>query len=349
MVDALDHQDIEALRSQISDLTAKLERLKNNENFQTLYAEQHASDFSQLPNDAIDEAPGSREEKSTFEGAHLLPDPAATRHKDVTSIERERSDTPHKKQELGFSAALGSQWLPNSREPTEHKLFDSDLEELISTNILNSPTKRTDEAQSLQKHQLGMDGLYRAFGISVFPVVDPSDLDRQEDGTVSIRRQMLGLRLEIYNELNAEFEPPYYVLFKQDSSASRWKLFKHTVPSYVGLEDLFERTGRCNPLSSLSEISTFGKKVYMALLYVSIKLQTLSRLEQEAKISNLQTDPACAMPSFQIPGVPTRFKLEIDSHDVVAYSCTPLVKQNWASILLGPLSALSERLNALVE
>lgn len=246
-----------------------------------------------------------------------------------------------------------SEWVLKTQVPVEHKFFDSAVADLIETDILTSPSKRKRAAQSRAHEELvqkvQIENIYRMLGISTFPVVDPSDLEGTEEDEINIKRKMLGLRLELFNELERSFEPPYYILFKQNPKNSYWNIFRHTVPSYVGVEQMFQQVRSNGLLANQSEIYTFAKKVYKSLLSISVKTQIFRRTEKKEAISQLEIDPSCTSVSFHIEKLGCFVKLKLDATDVIACSCIPHENVSWNAQMLGPVVSLPDRIESLVK
>ena len=261
------------------------------------------------------------------------------------------SNTPGKPLDFQIDIS-GSEWAAQNQPPAEHKMFDSTVADLFNTDILTSPSKRKKVVNS-RKHQelikkLDIENLYRTIGLSTFPVVDPSDVEQDEDGETIFRRSMIGLRLEIFNELDKTFEPPHYVLFKQNLKTGHWNIFRHTIPSYVGVERLFEQTKTINPLADIGKIYTFGKKVYTSLLSISTKQQTFKSLAESGIVSQLVIDPSCTSASFQMMQGSVSVKLKLSETDITACSSIPRSSQKWTATILGPVQSLPRRLQTLV-
>ncbi|SCU79664.1 LADA_0B02344g1_1 [Lachancea dasiensis] len=342
-------QEIESLKAEIAELRTRHEDLET-ELFASNGGKNNNSNLPLRFDDLLDEFPIIKKRLDrNLTGGHMdsIPKtPTGSPAKIDRRLESQRLENLP-------SDISEPEWVLRTQPSVEHKMFDDSLADLLDMDILKSPSKRKKVTESRKELELlnrsRIENFYRGFGKSIFPVVDPSDLDRQQDGHASVKRQMLGLRLEIFNELTSKFDPPFYILFKRDLNDTCWELFKHTLPSYVGLEDLLESTRAHRLLTDISQIYTFANKAYMALLNVSIKLQVLQGLEYSGKISELEMDPACTLPSFTMPGVTTRFKLQVVDQDVTAYSCIPDTHKDWATTLLGPLGQLEARIDKLIK
>ncbi|CUS20931.1 LAQU0S02e01640g1_1 [Lachancea quebecensis] len=281
--------------------------------------------------------------------------------KETHSLPRTPHSSPTKRQPMSLAAQPSnlspdipeSEWVLKTQRTVEHKFFDSAIADLIETDILTSPSKRKQAAQFRAHeelvHKVQIENIYRMLGISAFPVVDPSDLEGTEDDGINIKRKMLGLRLEVFSELDCSFESPYYILFKQNPKNGYWSIFRHTVPSYVGLEQMFEQMKSNGLLANQSEIYTFAKKVYKSLLKISVKTQTFRSMEKKETISHLEIDPSCTSVSFRTERLRCLVKLKLDATDVIACSCTPHVNINWNARLLGPVLSLPDRMESLVK
>lgn len=110
----------------------------------------------------------------------------------------------------------------------QHQMFDPGVADLLDTDILTSPSKRKrklkiDDISTSDRSELEdyivLENVYRMFGITFFPLVDPIDLKiKDASGEIFVDREMLGIRLEVFSERTSQFEKPHYVLLKRGSN-----------------------------------------------------------------------------------------------------------------------------------
>lgn len=238
----------------------------------------------------------------------------------------------------------------------QHQMFDESIAQFIDTGILTSPSKtrrrlkpKLGDDDSIQ-NQVLLENAYRMFGITYFPVVDPTDLKvNNETKETEISREMLGIRLEVFNESNAKFEKPYYILLKKKTKSDSWLLFKHTVPIFIDVQGLFDRTNN-GMISTHEEIYLFAKMVYKQLIEMTTRMQNLEELMSAGVIENLDLDLEAAAVSFVKNGV--QFKLLLQKDQVVACSLVgdavdSSVRPQIETIFLGPLHELHIKLKHL--
>lgn len=252
------------------------------------------------------------------------------------------------------------EWVLRMQPAVEHKMFDSDIADLIDTEILTSPSKRKEKLSKVHNNKqnlidyVRLENVYRMTGITVFPVVDPSDLKvNKETKEYEILREMMGIRLEVFNEVLSTFEKPYYVLLKKSSKRDSWDIFKHTVPNYIDIQLLFEKTNG-GIIADYSSTYLFAKKVYQLLLQTSLKAQVFEVLAREdSRISQIENDLAVNVVSFKVSFKDLSFKtiLQMNWNNVQGAS----IKLNsehvrrWENYLLGPVDEFPRKLAQVIS
>lgn len=238
----------------------------------------------------------------------------------------------------------------------QHQMFDESIAQFIDTNILTSPSKArrrmkdTKYDEDAPRNQVLLENVYRMFGITYFPVVDPTDLKvNKETNKTEINREMIGIRLEVFNESIARFEKPYYILLKKKIKSDSWLLFKHTVPIFIDVHALFNKTNG-GAIISHENIYLFAKTVYRQLIELTARMQNLEDLMSSGVIDNLDLDLEAAAVSFSKNEVQFRLMLHKDqivSCSLVGEALDGNVKPQLETIFLGPLHELEIKLKHL--
>ncbi|QLQ80937.1 hypothetical protein HG537_0E02920 [Torulaspora globosa] len=241
----------------------------------------------------------------------------------------------------------------NGNSPViQHQLLDPTIAKFINTENLISPSKRSRNVRQKDGNDSIYDSVllengYRMFGISTFPVVDPSDLKlNEETNKTQITREMIGIRLEVFNETLSKYEKPYYVLLKKNMKSDSWTLFKHTVPQYIDVKALFNNTNG-GIITSHNSIYLFAKELYKQLVALSTRVQYLEELVNSKLVADLDIDLEAAAVAFARNGA--QFKLLLQGDEIV--SCTirsdimeASLKPRHETLFLGPIDELALKL-----
>lgn len=234
----------------------------------------------------------------------------------------------------------------------EHKVFDDSISNLLGKNIMSSVPKHkswpTNPINSGLIEKIRLENAYRLFGITYFPVVDPSDLRKNEaTNEMIVTRDMLGIRLEIFNERDSKFEKPYYILLKKNSKTLAWELFKHTIPVYIDVQNSFQNSTTV-PITTYEDVYLFAKEVYINLAKGSERRQQLIELEQEGLVTDLQVDLESAQVSFVLNGLQIQLLLN-DQHVVSCFAKDHGDSElgNIEQLFLGPLRELKHTIRHL--
>lgn len=256
----------------------------------------------------------------------------------------------------------------STRTPTEHdarlrnqsdaghRMFDPALAPFLDTELLRSPSKRgkilsTRPEQSKQRELrnfIEVENCYRMCGITFFPLVDPGRLGGQDKDNEGIVNEMLGIRLEVFNENTRRFDYPYYVLLRRDAKvATRWQLFKHTLPKMLDAERIWSTTLN-GAICSDSDVYLFAKKCYARLIDMHFRLQFIARLDPDL-FENIRTDSYAAMLSFLISGgaQPLAVTVLLEGREVRSCQLDQQQHDEWAHVLVGALADLPNKVRVL--
>lgn len=234
----------------------------------------------------------------------------------------------------------------------QHQVLDPSVAKLVNTDVLISPSKRArslrqkDGGQSIQDSVM-IENAYRMFGISTFPVVDPSDLElNEETKETHVTREMLGIRLEVFNDRQSKYEKPFYVLLKKKVKSDSWSLFKHTIPQFLDVQASFDNTNG-GLVTSNSTIYLFAKDLYKQLVKLSSRVQLLEEMADRRAFEDLDVDLEAAAVSFK-KGT-TQFKLLLQRDEVASCSIRSdfmdaSVRSQHEVFFLGPIDELESKL-----
>lgn len=227
-------------------------------------------------------------------------------------------------------------------EPIRHEFFDESVSKYFQIPPRSKPSS-ADEVQSMTQNVL-LENVYRMFGITAFPVKDPS---RPNSG------ELLGVRIEIFNERGLKFDTPHYIILEQDVKTTKWRILNHTIPAFVQLRSLAKSY---DDLTN-SELLKFIRRVRFILDLTSQKLQVMELVRQKFKrnISQLQTDVAVTHVKFHLSIDDTEADIsmrcglkEVDSiHVENGFSETE--KQRIVGVLKGDVKEFADRLGDMIE
>lgn len=346
-------QDIEALNAEVKKLQEKLgqlhDQLRHPERLAKLDSNDPTlSDFNDLFN-------GNPELRELLLGYEI------EKHIEVHEDNSE-PQTPRKKAKLSPSKNLKDmpehEWVLNTQPLVQHKLFNEGLSDLIDTEILISPSKRRQKINSDTSHleankdvdSILRENLFRMFGISFFPVVDPNDLEYNDDRKlIEVKRDMLGIRFDVFNQSVSRYEKPHYILLKKDTKSDKWGVFKYTIPNYIDVHGIFNDTNG-GILKSYDEVYLFAKQINILLIQKSIRIQILLDLEAKSVIEKLDMDLQATIASFSR----SNFKFEIIIKENSITSCSlksshipEELKTSIEFIIEGPLDELGSKLKSI--
>lgn len=221
------------------------------------------------------------------------------------------------------------EWVLKNQPIIEHKMFDTSVGDLLDTTILSSPSKRKNRPQmgidseqntksNHLKDQILLENMFRLFGVTFFPVIDPTDLQLNvETQELDITREMLGIRFDIFNQMDKQFETPFYILLKRKLKSQSWSIFKHTIPNYIDIELLFVNiTINGTSKNGFEDIYIFAKEIYLKLWKNSIRSQIFNDLLQEGIISIIYNDMRSTKVQFEISNTPIKLELQIKEDQI---------------------------------
>ncbi|CAG60040.1 uncharacterized protein GVI51_H07051 [Nakaseomyces glabratus] len=346
-------QDVEALTSEINGLQEKSkklrEQLKHPEQF--IKFDKAFGDF----NDIFEKNPGLRDLLLGYEIDKSATDVDDTNIIPVTPQKKSRSSVVNEK----LHSLPEHEWVLKTQPLVEHRLFDESVRDVIDTDILISPSKRKQKIQQLNPNSTGKvskepiqyENIYRLFGISYFPLVDPSDLifDSKTEKMI-VTRDMLGIRFDIFNESSKSFEKPHYILLKKSAKSDDWKLFKYTVPNYIDVEGIFaEVTGGL--IRTYDDVYLFAKCIYLLLVEIVIRSELFLQLEKDGIIDDLDMDLQSLVIKCTLQGT-TKIEFHIHQYSIIACTIKSKImsddeKERLAMMLQGSLHDLKYKLISL--
>lgn len=265
---------------------------------------------------------------------------ALARENRIMEPEENEQDVSHEESSMIDSNIMKKRKLESSDGTVQHKMFDQSIADLINTRNI-TPGKRRGKLQNSKnlESQVSIENSYRLFGITFFPLVDPSDINLQRN---DVNRKMLGIRLEVFDERLGQFEKPHYILLKQVVKSESWSLFKHTIPVFIDLETIFRRIDN-GIITTYDQVYLFAKQVYIQLLRISQRIQLLEELQDLRLVSNLDIDLQIAAVGFNIQGI-KKVQLFLENDQVI--SCN-VDDNNLKAFLLGPIRELKLKLRQL--
>lgn len=307
-------QDVAALEMEITDLETTRDRLKK--------------DIDKEHHENLEDNPIVRNFKDLFSDYPQLKDVLL---RDTYPVERKVSSetntdadgatefTPRKKMKLNEN-------MHDSESQTHaimrHQMFDSEVSDVLDSTMNISPSKVRESLQLEPDGNKELDELmskiiientFRLFGISFFPVVDPMDLKLSEETrSTEIVREMLGIRLEVYDVRNAEFRDPHYVLLKRNLKNKAWAIYRHTIPNYIDVYGIFDDLNE-QLIVTYEDVYVFAKALYSELLILFEKCQIFESLERNKVISNLDIDMKSTIITFKLEFYTVRLYLKDDN------------------------------------
>lgn len=344
-------QDIEALNAEVKKLQEKSKelrtQLKHPEKFVKIdNSDSRLGEFNELFNGN----PELRDLLLGYEAEKLI------------EIDEDKSTalhTPRKKVKLSPSKNLKDmpehEWVLNTQPLVQHKLFDEGVSDLIDTEILISPSKRKQKLQSAPSKRKELDpiiheNIFRMYGVSFFPVVDPNDLEyNKERKIIEVKRDMLGIRFDVFNQFKSRYEKPHYVLLKKDTKSEKWGLFKFTIPNYIDVNGIFNDTNG-GLIKSYDEVYLFAKQINVHLIQMSLRTQILLDLEAKSIIDKLDMDLQATLASFSRNNI--KFEIILQESSIISCSLKNKsfpneLKTSIELILKGPLDELGSKLEGI--
>ncbi|SCU84831.1 LAMI_0C09054g1_1 [Lachancea mirantina] len=231
-----------------------------------------------------------------------------------------------------------------TQKAVELRMFDDEIADIMSTDILRSPSKRLHLLNKTSKSKLSgnvaSENVLRMFGISAFPLVDPSDLIDNET-PVKAAENVIGLRLEVFNERQRVFEKPHYIILRRNPKNQAWSIFKHTVPVFINIHGMFTKMGNGGPITEQEDIYIFTRDVYTSLTETCRRRCLLEDLVEASVISSLTMDAACTIVTFSIA---CGLHLKLQLRNLEVYACSLNGTRQQESLITGPLAELRHKL-----
>lgn len=206
----------------------------------------------------------------------------------------------------------------------------------VVSEILNrkqpKPSQKALVSRRLRRQQrlnhLALENVYRLNGITSFPI-------KQQN------TEYLGVRFDLYSPVRRDFEAPHYIILSRDEKAQTYYIFKHTVPIYLGIEELEKQYLNRNMLR-------FVKTVHQRLSLTLKKKQVFVKLAANgARIidANLSYNRVV----LEMRGV--RMQLVMDYWKVLVVNVLNRVEEDQKVLLevglVGQVGDLESRLEAL--
>lgn len=237
-----------------------------------------------------------------------------------------------------------------------HQMFDSSIasyfDTLRSTRNCNKVIQQSADEQSNQeiKRMVELENCYRMSGITFFPLVAPASLRLHKNSVDSqvLVNEMLGIRIEVFEETKLRYAPPYYILLKKHlKSGDRWILFKHTMPKIVNANHLWSTTYQ-GIITTDKQIYIFAKRCYLELVHIHYRTQYISTLDNEL-FTDIALDQNAIYLSFKVVGTNEIIPITLQMHKTSIIHCTVHSQkyEKWSNILLGNLQDLQNKLQAL--
>lgn len=159
-------------------------------------------------------------------------------------------------------------------EPARHEYFDSSISKFFGQ--VNSQGKHAESKAPLipvddkasKVRNIILENIYRMFGITAFPVSDPSK---------NTKRDLLGIRIEIFNETLLKFETPHYIILQRNQKSGKWDIFKHTIPVFIQIHEISKE------FDDLSDDELFGflERIRHILNKTSFKHQVVENIRNK--------------------------------------------------------------------
>lgn len=248
--------------------------------------------------------------------------------------------TPKRRKKSKRERQFEEEYVPP--EPVKHEFFDESISKYFKTPRTTPKSLEGDDTVQEKTKNVLIENVYRMFGITAFPVKDPSCPDTQ-----------LGVRIEIFNELEFRFETPHYIILEQNPKTMKWCILNHTVPAFVQLRTL---AASYDDLSS-QKLFNFVCHVRHILQLTSLKHQIIDRLKFRYKkyVSSLQKDISMTTIKFQLSikeaetGVTMRCGLDSVESVFIENGFTDFQKRRACNLLKGDIHTLMDRFGEAVE
>lgn len=336
-----------------------------------LYKEYNFEDDKENENEGSDYESNYLSSPSSSTGKSLSVTPSK-RRKVTSSTEQDNSDDDDDDDDDDDNGNVKNddnlpeyEWVLKNQHTIEHKMFDTSVGDMLDTTILSSPSKRkqrpmggsrekNDPTLAKLKNDIIIENMFRLFGVTFFPVIDPTDLQLNvETQELDVTREMLGIRFDIFNQVLKRFETPFYILLKRKLKSKSWAIFKHTIPSYIDIEVLFvDITFNGASVNGFEDLYLFAKEVYLQLWQNSIRSQLFDELVQADVISIIYNDMRSTRVQFEIVDTPIKLELQINKDQIKSIRIIDGipnvdVQSNISMVLLGSIYELKYKINMI--
>lgn len=349
-------QDVESLENEISQLENKCRQLR-----QDIKAKENSVT-------EINKNPIVEEFEHVFEKFPQLRDLLYNESEsnvvaDETIQDSENLKSQSKKNKDGFGNVQDEkdleehEWVLKNQKPLEHGMFDTSIADIIDTKSSFKNRQNDSNLNKLNKlkEQVLLENSYRILGVTFFPVLDPNELEFNADTQEMMpRREMLGIRIDIFNEFIKKFESPSYILLKRQLKAKIWSIFKHTIPNYIPLLKIFNDITLNGNCEGYEDIYLFSKEIYLLLYKESLRGQLMRQWEHMGLITKLKNNLRSSNVTFQI--VRTNIKLSLILNDDQIVNVEVLkgihdlnLQNQICIILLGSIQELENKLLQLQQ
>lgn len=167
--------------------------------------------------------------------------------------------------------------------PIHHEFFDPSIARYFKETSTKKKEKKAPSKDSKditnnkdisnELDNILLENIYRLFGITLFPLVNP---DRFRNNKVN---ELMGVRIEIFDKFKGVFETPYYLIL-QKNHKNKWITFKRTIPVYVSINNFIgTKVG-----VSDTDLIFILKSLRDELVELSFKRQLFRHLESEASL-----------------------------------------------------------------
>lgn len=237
-------------------------------------------------------------------------------------------------------------------EPARHEYFDSSISKFFQSIGAQPPHDGNDYKQhgpinnkSQIVNNIILENIYRMFGITAFPVSDPSK---------AARRDLLGVRIEIFNEKLKKFETPHYMIFERDVKTSKWVIFKHTIPIFIQIHEIYKEY---DDMRSDETLLKYLQRIRSILNMTSLKHQVIESIKSQypENIQNLQKDIAMETVKFRlkVSDISTNFILSFSLDQVescyIESGFTESEKFRIKNVIKGDVQSLEKRMSDVIQ
>ncbi|AMD19736.1 HCL415Wp [Eremothecium sinecaudum] len=240
----------------------------------------------------------------------------------------------------------------------EQRMFDPSIASFFDVDILRSLSKRNklipptaaEQSTAALVDFVELENCYRMSGITFFPLVSPGKLHALKDTTKTeeMADELLGIRMEVFNELQRCYEPPYYILLMRNPKANdNWLLFKHTIPRVIDTEHIWSSTHH-GIISTDMQIHNFARRCYVGLLDLHYRVNFVSNLDPEL-FRDITIDSYAVSLSFKVTNNTEALSVTIQMQEKSIINCNidSKIHDEWSNVLLGDIDDLPDKVRTL--